>query len=251
MLLACNDDINDYSIYIKSDSISSGLIFYPKEEYAQENSIPKLFILFETKETFPCINFNIQTTTFKRNNELIIRFEKITGTNICLTAIGPASTLIEIPGNITSIVLINGKSVDRYLINQTKEMVELTLDKQSFSKPAYYKLYRYPENSFAYVCGTYLDNKYIYNDFLKILKDSLTLTELKFKNNGQIQYPLGSSGHYSDFDAIYFYYTNRADYDKAGELLRNYTLKNKETFNGVGIYLVNWENKYFRSWMFY
>lgn len=250
MLIACNDAITGYSGYIKSDSISTGLIFYPKEEYAQENSMPKLYLHFETKKIYPCENYNIQTSTFKQSNELIIRFDKINADNMCLTALGPATTRIELPSNITSVVLINGKSIDRYLLNQTREMVELTLDTQSFSVPAYYKVYRFTENSFAYVCGTNLDNTYIYNDFLKILKDSLPLTELKFSNDGHIQYPLRSMGNYTDFDAVYFSYTNRADFDKAGDLLRNYTLKNKETFYGVSICLVNWQNKYYRSWMF-
>jgi hypothetical protein len=105
-ILGCssdNDDVqnnSDYAEYIIENSIETAINFMPTEVYtSNETQEPVLKLKLITSEIFPCINYGLSTTEFINGNELIVRFEQIIETGLCLTAIGPATSYIELPQN--------------------------------------------------------------------------------------------------------------------------------------------------------
>lgn len=256
-LVACEkDNVNvnvDYSIYLGGDSVSTEIDFSPVELYDKYNEpdTPSLKIQFITKEIFPCSNFHIACTQFRRDKQLIIRFDSILKPSLCLTACGPAETFVDLSNDITSLVLINGKDIDKYQVEITDKLVEIAQITNKFTNLKYGRTFRYPENTFAYICGTNINNAHLYNDFVKILVDSTTLIEYKFSGEGRIPYPDSSSGHWKDNASLFFKYENESDFEKAGALLKNFTQKNLSKNDGVGISLISWNNKKYKSWMMF
>lgn len=255
LLFSCQEEDKfsdaDYAAYFSENSISSDVEFYPEEIFkSNEPELPELRLRFSTKEIFPCANYQIQLTTAFVDDELIVRFESILKPQVCLTAMGTATTSISLPENVKKLVLVNGQTVDVYDLSVSESKVEILTGKNNFTEILHLTTFRYPENSFAYVCGTNVDNTNLYDDFLKILSDSLSLTEISFDGEGRIPYPEMSSGHWVDFPSKYFTYENEAEFDKAGDQLKKFTQENIRENDGVGIYLTNWKNKSYRSWMF-
>ncbi|MFN8208462.1 MAG: hypothetical protein U0T82_13790 [Bacteroidales bacterium] len=254
-IVACSrkEDVvtGTYDKYFCGDSLTTDLVFYPVEEYADYYlpDTPALKLVFITTEVFPCIDFGITTREFTIEDEMIIRFENIIRPDFCYTAIGSAYTLIDLPERINKLVLINGKSVDVFQLSTTREFVHLSPLNESFAHAQYEKTFRYPENSFAYICGTNKDNTHLCTDFLNILLDSTEVSEIEFVGEGRIPYPESSSGNWVNHKSRFFSYSQESDFENAGNLLRNFTIKNLSPNDGVTISLVSWNNRKYMSWM--
>jgi hypothetical protein len=234
------------------DSITSDIKFFPVELYENYSIIgnPKLNLYFKTTEIFPCINYNIAISEFVNNNELKLRFDSIIQYDICLTAPGPATSIIELPLNTNSLILLNGESIDKYYIDITEEKVIINPKDNSFSNLTYNILFRYPKNSFNYQCDIDTSEIQIYLDFLKILNDSLSLVEFNFSGEGRIPYGKDYIDRNRQCLNKYYKYESNAEFDRAGELLRNFVLENNINNNSSAyISLISWNNKKFLSWM--
>ena len=240
-----------YAGYSGKDSVSSNVIFSISETYdnSYEVDTPKLRLNIRTTEIYSCMNFELACSEYNSDNTLIIRFNGITHSDICLTALGPAQFNTRILENINTLILINGQTIDGYILKITKEKVDFTPVESSFTKPEYTRYYRYPENSFAYLCGTNSDNQYIYEEFLDTLLTGVELREFVFGSNGVLPYPESSNGYWNDPPAKYFLYSLETDFDKAGEILKAYTDNNLSYGDGTTISLIGWNNKNFRSWL--
>ena len=194
----------------------------------------------------------LQLINLIANNTLILRFDRIIQSDICLTAIGPATTYADLSENIDSLILINGHSIDRYLVNITKEIIEIKSINSSFSLLTQdrAKIFRYPENTFAYECEMSLNETNIFNEFLKILSDNLSITEFNF--NGDGYKPYGQNYIENNRQSLnkYFHYENELEFERAGELLKNFVLsKNLNKNTSAYISLTSWNNKKYLSWM--
>lgn len=255
LVIACEKNNNivngDYSEYINGNSISTEIDFYPVELYEKYNEpdTASLKIRFITTDIFPCINYHLATTEFRRDNELIIRFDSIQKHTICLTAIGPAESYVDLSNDITSLVLINGQEIDKYQINITDELVTIDSIIENYTNLKYDRTFRYPENTFAFICGTNLNNTHLYNDFVNILVDSTSIVEYEFNGEGRMPYPDSSSGHWNDNASLLFKYENESEFEKAGDLLKKFTQTNISPNDGVTISLTSWNNKKYMSWM--
>jgi hypothetical protein len=251
--VGCSNDetvFNEYSQFIIDDKITTDFEFMPKEVYEEYNKkqTPKLVLEIKTTKIYPCINYTIVASEFIENNELIIRFEKIDKSIICLTAIGPATTYIEIPENITKLVLLNGDLIDEYSVDIDENKIEIASIKSSFTNSLYNKTFRFPKNSFAYICGTNTDNTRIQTEFLNIILNNSSITEFNFDNDGRIPYPIESDGHWVDFPSSFFKYENESDFEDLGQLLNAYSSQNIPPNSGVTISLVGWNNIIHYSW---
>jgi hypothetical protein len=245
--------IGDYSKYIKGDSIDYKIEFFPVEIYAKTTvDTPDMKLFIKTQNSFGCINFGIAIDNFMSNNTLILRFDHIIQSNICLTAIGPATTYADLPENIDSLILINGHSIDGYLVSVTKEVIAIKSINSSFSLLTQNraKIFRYPENTFSYECEMSLNETNIFNEFLKILNDNLSITEFNF--NGEGYKPYGQNYIENSRQSLnkYFHYDNELEFGRAGELLKNFVLsKNLNKNTSAYISLTSWNNKKYLSWM--
>lgn len=232
--------------------IDADINFMPVEIY-QNSGIPenpKLKLkLFTEKEDYPCINFILNTSQSVKDNELVIRFEEIIEPAICLTAIGPAISLIDLPEKITELTFINGDTVDRYSITINQEKITIELIEKSFTNSLYDTTFRYPENSFAYVSGTNTYNQYLYEEFLKILEENPNFTRFEFEGEGRVPYPLISSGHWVDHPSRFFKYSDNQNFENLEEILQDFSSENIEENSGASISIYGWDNTNFHSWL--
>lgn len=244
--LACNTTNShseeDYSTYIGNTSLASDVIFSPYEQSGSAGEIPSLYLSINTKEVYGCFNFNISNSVFNKSSTLIIRLEGIGDTSICLTAIGPARAEFSLPETTKKLVLINGDKIDEYNIDITDSKVTIKELTSSFSTPEYKTTFRYPENSFAYICGTNVDNTNLCNDFKTILTSETDVTEFRFEDEGRTPYPDSSGGNWVNNPAIYYKYSTPAEYEKVGELLIDFVKKNLRENDGVSMNLYSWNN---------
>lgn len=242
---------NEYDQYIKGNSIDNEINFYPFELHDSPNSIPNLKLKIFTSEIFPCYNYGISTSEFLKNDELIIRLDNIQDPGVCLTALGPARTLINLPESITKLTFINGQKIDRYQVYITREKITITPINYEFSNSEYEYTFRFPENTFVYVCGTNVQNEYIFSDFKNIILSNDNITEFNFNGDGRIPYPESSDGHWVDNESVFFKYETESDFNELKDLLKNFTQNNIQPNDGVTISLMNWKNESYRSWMMY
>ena len=234
---------SEYSKFISGNVIESDINFMPEEIYSiNEVQEPQLKLKLITEEIYPCINYGIATTEFTNANELIIRFDGLAEPEVCLTAIGPATSYVDLPENINKITFINGSITDRYSIEITQEKVIIEPFETNFTKLMYTKTFRIPENSFAYVCGTNTNNSEIYTDFLTILEQNSNFTAFEFNGAGRIPYPENSDGHWVNHPSKYFRYTNIEEFYNLENTLDDFLKNVIEENSGVTISINAWNN---------
>lgn len=234
----------EYAQYINSNSIASAIQFMPEEVYPDYTvpQNPSLRLKLITKEIFPCINYGLVTSEFINGTELIVRFEKIVSSVVCLTAIGPAVKYVDLPKNINKLTFINGKTIDQYNVTIDDQKVTINLIESNFTSSLYDSTFRYPENSFAYICGTNTDNTIVYTDFLNVLLANASLKEIYFQGEGRIPYPASSSGNWVNHKARYFKYNNYSDFESLRQTLIDFKNGNITPNSGVTIALESWNN---------
>lgn len=242
VLTSCTNEEVNY------EGISSNLLLDIRETYPnREISEPTLTFFVETEEQYPCYNYQIIAQTSLKNGLLNI---DILGTDIgdlCLTAFGPAILTFELDESVDMITIANNGKKDTYLISIIESSVKINSSRSTFSSFEYNTYFRFPENSFAYLCGTLVEDSNVCDEFEQFLKNNLTLEEFEFPLNGKVPYPHSSDGYWSNAPAKYFKYQDSNDLTKAGELLNDFyttELSNKE---GLGLSIVGWNNVYFRN----
>ncbi len=242
-------DIVAYKDVIIDDTIEGEINFMPIEVYKAEGiTTPKLQLKLATKQFYGCVNYGISYNIFKRDDELIIRFNKIKEPTICLTATGPATAYIDLPETFNKITFINGKNIDTYNIAINTEKVSFTTITNNFTNSLYNHTFRIPQNSFAFVCGTNTNNTHIYTDFLTILRENPNFTEFEFNGEGRIPYQETSSGNWVNHPSKYFTYTNNTEFENLDNILDTFTSENIEPNTGVTIAIFSWNNQKFYSW---
>lgn len=247
-----NSNNIDYTNYIGESSIITDIDFYPRELYENSNVIdtPVLKLYFITATGFACINYSISISSFFEDNELILRFDSITQSDVCLTAAGPASAYMDLPENIESLILINGNSIDRYQLEITDEKVIINSLDTSFSNLKYSTIFRYPENTFVYECSMDTSETNMYYDFLEILTDNLSIAGYNFPDEGEKPYAESYTEYNRKSLVKYFQYETEEEFNKAGELLNKFVSENNINQNtSIYISLTSWNNQKYLSWM--
>lgn len=255
-IVSCSSDdensitTSEYSEYIIENAIATDINFMPEEIYTtNEIQAPILKLKLSTSEIFPCINYGISTTEFIKGSELIVRFEQIIEPEICLTAIGPAVSYIELPQSVNAVTFINGSVIDTYSIDSNEEKIAITLIETNFTTSLHDKTFRYPENSFAYVCGTNTNNTNIYEDFSSIIAQNPDFIEFEFEGEGRIPYPETTSGNWVNHPSKYYTYTDAVEFNNLANIMNAYSSDNIEENSGVSISISSWNNINFYSWI--
>ncbi len=236
-------------------SIEGNINFKLMEGYEDDmQTVPQIYLKMRTEKIYPCCNYPIESSLKIYGNKVNIQFFGIYIPEICLTALGPATSSIRL--NIQSgrynLYFKNVLSLDIYEVTVADASISIRQgdpDLNSFTNPDYELYWRYPMNSFVYMCGTTTENAWMCTDFLDTLKQEINLQEFNFPDYGQKCYPDSSTGHYYDMPAKYFYYENEEDFDKAGLILESYTQKKIIPNMGIGLSLRSWKNKKYYSWM--
>lgn len=209
--------------------------------------MPVINLEIVTEDDYPCINYQLVTRTTNNNGNLQIQ---ILGTHIgdiCLTAIGPATTSLELEENIQRIVLSDNANVDEYLISISESITTINTVNSDFSTFDYSEYYRYPENSFAVLCGTLIEDSIVCSEFEQMLLNNLSLEEFSFPSTGKTPYPDSSSGYWFNAPAKYYQYQDANDLEKAGSLLNSFYSAELSDKQGLGLSIIGWDNTYFRN----
>jgi hypothetical protein len=214
---------------------------------------PEIFLNMSTDKSYPCCNYGLNFTKVISGKNITLTIYSVSEPDICLTAFGPAVESIpcNLPDGAYNLGIIINHVQDKYSVTISDKNIYIKSISNKNSYPLYENYYRYPAKSFAYFCGTNLNSKYIWEDFLDTLKSKISITEYTFPDSGQKPYPEIMGGHYYDPPAKYFTYNSEEDYDKIGQIMNTYTKNHSKDMDGVGISVTNWLNKNFYSWIEY
>jgi hypothetical protein len=233
--------------------IEGNIIFRFEEDYQDHGAIsePRIVLSMVTEKWYPCCNWSIRSQVIVQNREVLIRLFGIYVPEVCATAVGPAASrsLLNISTGEYSIFFSYRDVTDSYSLTVTDSSIQITDQISRFTKPKSELLWRYPSNSFAYLCGTTTETSWMCEDFLDTLFGEIDLEEFQFPDSGEIPYPCSSAGHHYDTPARYFFYDKDEDFDKAGEMLRSYTQDVIMPQSGIGISLIGWRNQRHLSWL--
>jgi hypothetical protein len=235
-----------------------GRIFFSVSEVFRngaEGVEPSLGLGQETEKIYGCCNYSIAASLHRFGGRLNISIEGIEMYDVCLTALGPATRLdlLELEEGVYDLEFMDGPNRCHYILTVT-ENAFLVADPPGvappgFVKPKFRVWWRYPRNSFAVLCGTMEDSAWVNEDFLQKLRAAVGLEEITFPADGELGYPRAPEGHWVDHPARYFAYAAESDFAAAGEVLEAYVRDVIGRMPGVGIWLINWKNQSFRSWM--
>ncbi len=144
-----------------------------------------------TEEIYPCCNWSIKSEIAVQGNKISIDFLGIYVPEICLTALGPATStsFLDISNREYSLYFSYRNIIDKYVLTVTDSSNKITEDVSQFTKPKFKLFWRYPPNSFAYLCGTTTETSWIREDFLDTLLNEIDLEEFQFPDSGEICYP--------------------------------------------------------------
>jgi hypothetical protein len=205
-----------------------------------------------TEKIYACCNYRIVADISLRENNISVKLLGIHIPDNCLTALGPAFSekFLNIHEGVYRLNFLYEFFMDEYLLIVTDSSIEVIKKKYQFTVPEFEVFWRYPPNSFVYLCGTTTDTSWICQDFIDTLLNEVYLQEFQFPDDGEICYPRSSMGHYYDMPARYFIYDKEEDFDRAGEILEAYTQMVVANYSGAGLSLRNWKYKKYASWLF-
>lgn len=222
----------------------------PNDEYYNPQKQQGFVMNIITAETYPNMNYSITTSVLEVNGTLVVTLGDIIKPDITLPALGPAHASVNIPENISSITFINEGKQDHFKFEVTDKTLVLTpIDEPVFISSDHSVYFRRPKNTFAFVCGTNANNQQLREDFITRLTTQLKLKEYKFEGEGLIPWTTTSDGHWINFPTKFYTYSNDGDFDKAGELLLEFSKENLTPDDGVTMSLLNWDGKNYYSWI--
>jgi hypothetical protein len=214
-------------------------------------SAPEIFIEMQTEKIYGCYNYGISTYSRFEDRKVIVDIRGISKPGVCLTALGPANARIRL-GYISGVYEIefNGNNFnDKYNLLISDSLIILDGKETANTNPSVYFMYRYPKNSFAYLCGTLLSDSSLCSKFIDTLQSVISITEFHFSDIAEIPYPKSSQGHYYDADARYFYYHTESDFEKIREAMKNFKQSYFPDNHGTGLSIISWMNKKIYSWI--
>jgi len=221
-----------------------------RHECPGEDCEPSIFLLMHTETIYGCCNFEIATEVEITGDIVSVALQGIYEPLVCLTALGPASAYLALdltPSDYAFRFCHRGR-LEQYRLTITDEAIITSGADADVTEPLALLTWRYPRESFCYLCGTTTETSWICDAFADSLMLSGRLSEFTFPDSGNIPYPRTSSYNQYDMPARYFRYATEADYDSAGAVLGRFAEGVLSQHPGVIISLRNWRNKFFRSW---
>lgn len=238
----------------RSEPIEGDITFFVNEGYEHPGSMaePRIRLSMRTEKIYGCCNFSIESNVSRYPSVVFVQLLGIHMPDVCLTAFGPAasSTFLDLPEGKYSLYFSYGNRTDRYAVLVTNSLIKLLEEQSEFTRTDYALFWRYPPNSFVYLCGTTDETAWICDDLLDSLMNEIELLEFQFPDSGKIPYPASSHGHRYEMPAKFFLYEQEEDFEQAGEVLRRYTEDVISQYQGVGVSLINWKQKGYYSWLF-
>lgn len=238
-------------------ALEGRLFFTVKESYRQmaEGVEPSLYLDMETEKVYPCFNYRILFDLDRGSAGLNVDIQGIEAPGICLTALGLArgDAFLDLQEGVYSLEFRYSprqRSIYQVsILDESVTVADLLVKGDQFTMPRFRVWWRYPVNSFAVICGTTAEMAWVFEDFLGRLQTGLELVPHEFPPTGEVGFPRAPQGYQVNHPSSYFLYKNATDFSAAGEILREYVRDVVSGMPGVSIWLLNWKNESFRSWM--
>lgn len=233
-------------------SIDEGITFSVVETHDQANAMntpvePHVELQMKTEDIYTCMNYRIVSELSSTSSDKQIIIDGVKDQTVCLTALGPAQnefTLNVKPGTY-DLSFSYQRQRYSYQLAVDESSLQVTGDTSSFVSPELETFLRYPEHSFAFLCQSTEDTRWMCNDFEQMLNDSLNISSFKFPDEGTIPYPTIED----DYDiASYYDYPEESVFQKAGDMLEAYSDSVVSQQEGAYLSVINWKNQGFRSW---
>lgn len=213
---------------------------------------PGLYVQIRTATIYPYMGNLIENKVSLTGNTLSIQLGAVITCGM-LCATGPATLSVELPAHIDRIVVSSAGREDIYGVDISETGMRLTADQPLFTRFEHDLYHRRPANSFAFIGGTNIGNTALYHEFLACLQAAIpSLEAFSFRQEGSLPWPEASDGHWVDFPTQFFRYSDPADFDKAGQVLRDFT-RQKIVYDkiGVGFWLSNFDGRQYMSWLMF
>lgn len=217
----------------------------------QEPGEPVLTLQLTSDEIFPCFNYRIDAVPVAVGGRVDVYVDGVDLGDVCLTALGPASATLPLAAEegTTTLRIVNGRVIDEAEVTVTEDAVRIRPVRADASVPADTLAWRYPRRSFAAVCGTLVEDAGLCDAFDARLREALRLEEIPVPEAGRWPYPRQSSGHDDDAPTRVYRYDDEADFERAGDVLAAFTRDELAGRSGATVWLVNWRNEAFHSWL--
>jgi hypothetical protein len=223
------------------------------EEFASASEQDKVLLKFNfrTEKVYPCSNYRLRSRIEKQGSLISIAVPEVNVGGLCLTTMGPAggSEKLFLPFGGYNIVFEYANTIEKYWLGISEASISLRSADPS-SKSVNTRLWRRPEHSLVYLCGTTIKTSWMCEDFINTVRRTVDLKEIHFPDSGKTLYPSQSGGYNYDMPARFFLYSQEEDYETLGKLLEDYTENTISSQNGIGLSLMNWRNKQYRSWLY-
>lgn len=246
LLLSCqtstlDDESNDE--WISSDLRLSIVERNPDNQVGT----PQLFLDLSTVEKYPCANHQISTSQVSTIGTTRIEIQGTDIGDLCLTALGPASASLPLSADIKRLIIVHRGIENEYAISIDFESSVVSTIHQTNTFFDYEVYHRFPENTFAYLCGTSVQDQNICTEFSNHLQDKLALQTFTFPDGGKVPYQSEASGYHFNATAQFFKYENEDNLVQAGEILKSYYLTHHANKTGLGLNIVGWNGMRFHN----
>lgn len=250
LIIAGCDDLTGPEEASNLLSIEEGIQFTVTQAHDQTNApvAPHIELQMKTDDIYPCMNYRIVSDISQTAVDKRVTIEGVKDPGICLTALGPAQNTFRIdadPGDYNLTFSYKSKFYD-YQLTIDESSLQVTGNSNSFISSETETFWRYPENSFTFLCQFTQDTRWMCENFEQMLNDSLEISTFEFPDEGTIPYPTQED----DYDiANYYTYPEKTIFQKAGKMLEAYsdTVVSQEQ-EGAYLSVINWKNQGFRSW---
>jgi hypothetical protein len=166
VLLSCEDN-NDAAL--RNNPIDSKIVIETVELLGIDSR--SLTLRCETEKIYPCINFRILTEEKVSSSPFKITFTEVEEELLCLTAIGPATTVVdlsEIANGEYPIELNNGNLKNKGILKVSDTEIKLILNTQRGIKIVKSATRRVPHNTYWGTIGYHeADSKTLVDAFLQ------------------------------------------------------------------------------------
>lgn len=234
--------------------LENGINFSVKEVHDQSDLLNKAvepFIELElkTKSFFPSGGHRIVSELSRGDSGLSVTISGIKKPGGPATgALAPAVERFPLdlkPGNYRLNFIYEG--IHTFGLAVTDSSLIVSDNDTSFATPEIRVFWRFPEQTFAYLCRSTAEARRFCREFEQILNDSLDITSFSFPDFGTIPYP--AKGEKSDIDiATYYRFSDETIFDNAGRMLNAYADTVLGSRDDALLWIINWKNRGIRSW---
>jgi hypothetical protein len=229
-------------------SLEGGLSFGVQELHGfslRKVGEPDVVFGIGTEQIYHSVSYALAADVRVEGQTIDVSVAGVLPCDVCLGMVGPAGHAAKLPlseGEYSLVIRYAGKT-DRYSLLISAEAIEIRKEIASFTLPKFERFWRYPRDSFVYICNAGIDAEAC-REFREMLHTNFALQPLSFAPGGVIPYPMSHAAYGDYWRAEHFYYQSEADFAAAGQLLRMFASSRP----GAMLSLTNWRNESYLSW---